>query len=70
MKKVWAHIQNAIPIQSGHFISTGLQPGDSWRPGGSAASAAFGMAGKPLKRLTRTQRFNTGLKPGANEKMF
>jgi hypothetical protein len=32
-----------------------------------AASAASGMAAKPLKRLSCSRRSNTGLKPGANE---
>jgi hypothetical protein len=32
--------------------------------------SGFRLAAKSLKRLARTRRFNTGLKPGANEKMF
>jgi hypothetical protein len=50
------------------LISTGLQPGDSCRSVGAAASAAFGLAEKPLKRLVRSRQFNTELKPGANER--
>jgi len=36
----------------------------------AAASAAFRIASKPLKRLYGPNASNTGLKPGANEMML
>ena len=51
-----------------HPISTGLQPGESWRKEIGADSAAFLMGDKPLKRLLSSSFVSTGLKPGANEK--
>jgi hypothetical protein len=48
-------------------LAPGFSPVTLWRTVLSAASAAFGMVEKPLKRLARVRQSNTGLKPGANE---
>jgi hypothetical protein len=56
-----------IMVAGFFLISTGLQPGDIAGICPSAASAAFNLATKPLKRLFHPLPSITGLKLGANE---
>src|SRR5690348_8656209 len=57
-------------LQNLFFIHTGLQPGGKQTLLRNRFNGFAVNRGKPLKRLVAFSSFNTGLKPGVNEKVL